>query len=144
MQTEPHFSYRIRNIWGWEPGICVFASFPKGFWYTLVKSQCSRSGSAGKIPFWEKLEVKTDAKRPIWSHSHSCPFCQRKLSGFGMRSFRLQHPEGYSKVIAQGQQLSTLILQIIDEPRVLSILLSEHFLQGSHRKYHSSKEDFRT
>lgn len=33
-----------------------------------------------------------------------------------------------SKVIAQRQQLSTLILQIVDEPRVLAIPLSKHFL----------------
>lgn len=36
---------------------------------------------------------------------------------------------GYGQVIAQGQQLSSLILQLIDEPRVVSILLHQHFLE---------------
>ena len=48
-------------------------------------------------------------------------------SGFGERE--VLRNSGYSKVIAQRQQLSALILQVIDEPRVLSILLSENLLQ---------------
>lgn len=41
---------------------------------------------------------------------------------------------GYSQVIAQGQQLSTLILQLIDELRVVPILPHQRFLERNKKK----------
>ena len=98
-----------------------------------LKWQGTRTGCAGRIAFWKKLQVKTTANKTIGSQSHS--FLVSQSCPLSLKEGSLQN-SGYSKVIAQWQQLSALILQIIDESRVLSILLSKYFLQRSNRKCH--------
>lgn len=85
---------------------------------------------------WQNCLLGENGSKPCCQETYRVPESLSSLLSdqaleFEKKPAGLQHSEGYSEVIAQGQQLSPLILQIINEPGVLSILLSEHVLQGS-------------
>ena len=94
---------------------------------------------------WQNCLLGETGSKPCCQETYRIPeqlwsLLSDQALTFEKKPASLQHSEGYSEVIAQGQQLSPLILQIVHEPRVLSILLSEHVLQGSDGKCHGSKE----